>query len=179
LPAIETIERIGLAGRAIARRRAEKALIEDIPPEKLQALDRLLEVDPTIGQTRFHWLRSAPDAPGGSNLVGLTERIAFLRTFGINARLQACISSERWDQMVREGDATPAWLANDFNASRRHALIVAQVIKLGQKLTDDTVTMFIKLIGRLFSQAHSRKKRLSQAVIPKPAPYADYLLTKI
>jgi hypothetical protein len=33
------------------------------------------------------------------------------------------------------------------------------VIKLGEKLTDDAVTMCIKLIGRLFSQAHSRKKR--------------------
>ena len=61
--------------------------------------------------------------------------------------------------MVREGNATPAWLANDFNTSRRHALIVAQVIKLGEKLTDDAVMMFIKLIGRLFSQAHGRKKR--------------------
>jgi hypothetical protein len=41
-----------------------------------------LEVDPAIGQTRFHWLRSAPEAPGASNLVGLTERIAFLRNAG-------------------------------------------------------------------------------------------------
>ncbi|GLS41998.1 hypothetical protein GCM10010869_75960 [Mesorhizobium tianshanense] len=40
--------------------------------------------DPTIGQTRFHWLRSAPDAPGASNLVGLTERIAFLRKLEID-----------------------------------------------------------------------------------------------
>lgn len=31
--------------------------------------------------------------------------------------------------MIREGNATPAWLANDFNASRRHVLIVAQVIR--------------------------------------------------
>ncbi|WP_425374561.1 hypothetical protein [Mesorhizobium waimense] len=61
--------------------------------------------------------------------------------------------------MIREGNATPAWLANDFNASRRHALIVAQAIKLGQNLTDDAVTMFIKLMGRLFSQANSRKKQ--------------------
>jgi hypothetical protein len=30
----------------------------------------------------------------------------------------------------RLGNATPAWLANDLSASRRHALIVAQVIKL-------------------------------------------------
>jgi hypothetical protein len=159
LPAIDTIERIGLAARAIARGRAERALIEEISVETLQSLDSLLEVDPGIGQTRFHWLRSAPEAPGASNLVGLTERIAFLRTLEIDPKLQARISSGRWDQMIREGNATPAWLANDFNASRRHALIVAQVIKLGQKLTDDEVSMFIKLMGRLFSQANNRKKQ--------------------
>lgn len=156
---METVERIGLAARAIARRRAERALIEGLAPEMLGALDKLLEVDAAIGQTRFNWLRSAPEAPAASNLIGLTERIAFLRTLGIDAGLQARIASGRWDQMVREGNATPAWLANDFSANRRHALIVAQGIKLGQKLTDDAVTMFIKLIGRLLSQAHSRKKR--------------------
>jgi hypothetical protein len=58
LPAVETIERLGLAARAIARRRAEIALIEGLALEKLQALDKLLEIDPAIGQTRFHWLRS-------------------------------------------------------------------------------------------------------------------------
>ncbi len=89
-----------------------------------------MEVDPALGQTRFHWLRSAPDAPSASNLVGLTERIAFLRKMAIDPKFQMRISSGRWDQMIREGNATPAWLANDFNASRRHALIVAQVINL-------------------------------------------------
>jgi hypothetical protein len=159
LPAANVIERMGLAARAIARRRAEAALISDLDPEKLHALDNLLVVDSTISQTRFHWLRSAPEAPAAGNLVGLTERIAFLRTLGIDPRLQARIASGRWDQMVREGDATPAWLANDFNASRRRATIVAQIIRLGQKLTDDAVTMFIKLMGRLFSQANNRKKQ--------------------
>jgi TnpA family transposase len=159
LPVATMIERMGLAARAIARRRAEAALISELPPEKLEALDALLNVDPKIGQTRFHWLRSAPDAPGAWNLAGLTERIAFLRALEIDPRLQARIPSGRWDQMIREGDATPAWLAGDFNASRRRATIVAQVIKLGQKLTDDALTMFIKLIGRLFSQANNRKKQ--------------------
>ena len=159
LPAANRIERMGLAARAIARHRAERALLSDLDPEKLQALDNLLVVDPAIGQTRFHWLRSSPDAPAAGNLVGLTERIAFLRTLGIDPRLQALIPSGRWDQMVREGDATPAWLAADFNASRRRATIVAQIIKLGQKLTDDAVLMFIKLMGRLFSQANNRKKQ--------------------
>lgn len=159
LPAVNMIERMGLAARAVARRRAEHALISDLDPEKLETLDALLNVDPVIGQTRFHWLRSAPDAPGAGNLVGLTERIAFLRSLGIDPRLQARIPSGRWEQMIREGDATPAWLASDFNASRRRATIVAQVIKLGQKLTDDAIMMFIKLMGRLFSQVNNRKKQ--------------------
>ncbi len=141
LPVATMIERMGLAARAIARRRAEAALISDIDPEKLEALDALLDVDPAIGQTRFHWLRSAPDAPGAGNLIGLTERIMFLRSLGIDPRLQARIPSGRWDQMVREGDAAPAWLAGEFGASRRRATIVVQIIKLGQKLTDDAVTM--------------------------------------
>lgn len=159
LPSLHSIEKIGLGGRAIARRRAEKELIEGISPDRLASLDRLLEVDPALGQTRFHWLRSAPEASGASNLVGLTERIAFLLNLEIDAKLQARLPSGRWDQMIREGNATPAWLANDFNSNRRHALIVAQIIKLGQKLTDDAVSMFIKLIGRLFSQANNRKKQ--------------------
>jgi hypothetical protein len=159
LPSLHSIEKIGLGGRAIARRRAENAIIADISLDRLASLDRLLDVDPSIGQTRFYWLHSAPEAPGASNLVGLTERIAFLRTLEIDPRLQMRISSGRWDQMIREGNATPAWLASDFNSSRRHALIVAQVIKLDQKLTDDAVTMFIKLMGRLFSQASNRKKQ--------------------
>lgn len=63
--------------------------------------------------------------------------------------LRVRVASGRWDQIVRAGNSTPAWLANDFDASRRYALVVAQVIKLGEKLTDDAVTVFIKLIGRL------------------------------
>jgi len=159
LPTPDTIERIGLAARAIARRRAEAALISGFSPEHLQSLDDLLKVDPAIAQTRFHWLRSAPDAPGAGNLVAMMERLSFIRALDIDPRLQGRIHSGRWDQMIREGDVTPAWLAADFNASRRRATIVAQVIKLGQKLTDDAVTMFIKLIGRLFSQANNRKKQ--------------------
>ncbi|TCQ70422.1 TnpA family transposase [Ochrobactrum sp. BH3] len=159
LPALNMIERMGLAARAIARRRAESALIADLSDEKLEALDILLDVDPAIRQTRFHWLRSAPDAPGAGNLIGMTERIAFLRHLEIDPRLQLRIPAGRWDQMIREGDATPAWLASDFSSSRRRATIVTQLIKLGQKLTDDAVTMFIKLIGRLFSKANNRKKQ--------------------
>jgi len=46
LPSQHSIEKIGIAGRAIARRRAETGLISDFSSEKLQSLDDLLRVDP-------------------------------------------------------------------------------------------------------------------------------------
>ena len=104
-------------------------------------------------------MRTAPDAPGADNLIGLMERLSFVRSLAIDPHLQSQIHSKRWNQMVKEGDVTPAWLAADFNAGRRRATIVVQLITLGQKLTDIAVTMFGKLIGRLFSQAKNKKKQ--------------------
>lgn len=46
---------------------------------------------------------------------------------------------------------------------------MAQVINLGQELTDDAVTMFIKLIGRLFSQANNRMKQWHMDCSPDTA----------
>jgi hypothetical protein len=60
---------------------------------------------------------------------------------------------------VREGAVTPSWLAEDFNAGRRHALIAAQLIELTSKLTDATITLFCRLIARLFTKSKARQDR--------------------
>jgi hypothetical protein len=54
---------------------------------------------------------------------------------------------------------TPSWLAEDFNAGRRHALIAAQLIELTGRLTDAAITMFCRLIARLFTQSRARQDR--------------------
>jgi hypothetical protein len=110
MPTEGVIERMGLAARAVARRRAEVALSAGFPEVRLVDLDDLLSVDPEIEHSRFHWIRSAPDGPSGDNLIGLMERLAFIRSLEIDPQLQNRIHPERWNQMAREGDVTPAWL---------------------------------------------------------------------
>jgi hypothetical protein len=153
------LEKIGIAGRAIARQRAEAALLEGLSVHQLDSLDALLAVDPAIQQTRLSWLRAAPDAPGADNLIGLMERLAFIRSMAVEPQRRERIHPERWTQIVREGDAAPAWLVADFNANRRRATIVAQLITLGERLTDEAVTMFNKVVGRLFARANTRRKQ--------------------
>jgi TnpA family transposase len=153
------LEKIGLAGRAVARQRAEAALLDELSTDQMEQLEALLLVDPAIQQTRLAWLRSAPDAPSADNLIGLLDRLTFVRTLAIDPQRQARIHPERWTQIVREGDVTPAWLVADFGARRRRATLVAQAIMLEQTLTDAAVTMFNKLIGRLFARASTRHKK--------------------
>jgi TnpA family transposase len=153
------LEKIGLAGRAIARQRAEAALLDGLSTDQMEQLETLLLVDPAVQQTRLAWLRSAPDAPSADNLIGLMDRLTFVRALAIDLQRQARIHPERWTQIVREGDVTPAWLVADFGVRRRRATLVAQAITLEQTLTDAAVTMFNKLIGRLFAQANTRHKK--------------------
>ncbi len=151
LPPMKEVERIGVAGRAIARRRAAAALLDGLKAEQLEAVDQLLVTDPE--QTRFAWLRSAPEAPGSENLKGLLDRLIFIRSLQLEPGRQERVQPERFKQLAREGEVSPSWLIADFNPLRRRATIVAQLLELGMTLTDAAVIMYIKLIGQLFSHA--------------------------
>ena len=53
LPSADTLERIGLAGRARARRLSAQALNDALGDERKKALEALLEHDPGIGRSRL------------------------------------------------------------------------------------------------------------------------------
>ena len=159
LPAAGTLDRIGRAGRAVARKRMEASLLDGFTSEKLATLDGLLIIDPVIRQTRFAWLRALPEAPSEKNLLALIERLSFVRAFDLDPQRRTRIHPDRWDQLVREGMVTPSWLAEDFNTGRRRALVAAQLIEMTSKLTDATITMFCRLIARLFTKSKARQDR--------------------
>lgn len=57
----------------------------------------------TIGQTRFYWLRSAPDGRGASNLMGLPSELPSYEHSGpIPAYRHALLRAA--DQVIREGN---------------------------------------------------------------------------
>lgn len=159
LPAAGTLDRIGRAGRAVAHKRMEASLLDGFTFEKLATFDGLLIIDPVIRQTRFAWLRALPEAPSEKNLLALIERLSFVRAFDLDPQRRTRIHPDRWDQLVREGMVTPSWLAEDFNTGRRRALIAAQLIEMTSKLTDATISMFCRLIARLFTKSKARQDR--------------------
>ncbi|BAV50063.1 Transposase Tn3 family protein [Mesorhizobium loti] len=80
-------------------------------------------LSPLSDSTRFPvaplsvaWLRGFAAPPGM-----VISR--FTPSFARAERATSRSMTWRWDQMIREGNATPAWLANDFNANRRHRAV--------------------------------------------------------
>lgn len=159
LPSVSTIERAGIAGRARARKQAAHALLADLRPEQLDALDRLLVTDPSKGTTPLAWLKAIPTAMKPDHVRDILERLRLVQDIGIPEELSASIHADRYRQFVREGRASPAYLVDRYTASRRRATLTAFLIDLEERLTDAAIEMADKLIGSAFSRAQNTQAR--------------------
>ena len=104
LPSADTLERIGLAGRARARRLSAPALNDALGDERKKALEALLEHDPGIGWSRLTWLRTPPHSTSAPSMLALlAERLTFVRVIALPRHLGDNIHPARRAQFAREG----------------------------------------------------------------------------
>ena len=165
LPAPARIERIGLAGRARARKRAMDAVAGALTADQAAALDALLVPDPVTGVTPIAWLRDIADSPSAKNLAGLLSRLAYVRRVGLDPAIADTVHERRFRKLVREGAVAPAFLLSDYSVRRRRATLAAQVVDLEARLSDAAVQMFDKQVGELFASARAAQKRRNVASV--------------
>jgi hypothetical protein len=163
LPSPETLERVGLAGRARARRRAADDLLARISSEQLARVDKLLVNDPDLKMTPLAWLRDIPESPSAAGMAAITDRLAYVRAIGIDPAVAAAIPERRFDQYAREGAVAPAFLLSGYSVHRRRATVVAQLVDLECRLNDAAVDMFNKMVGSLFAKGRRGAERKYQA----------------
>jgi hypothetical protein len=163
LPLPDTIERVGLAGRARARRDAADAILASLSAAELGKVDQLLVSDSTLSKTPLTWLRDVPESPSAANMAAILERLDYVRAVAIDPLTATTIHEERYRQFVREGAVAPVFLLSDYSLGRRRATLTAQLIDLETRLTDAAVDMFDKLVGSLFAKARRRREQQYQA----------------
>jgi len=163
LPSPDTLERVGLAGRSQARRKAAEDLLTTISLSQLERIDQLLVNDPHLKKSALAWLRDIPESPSAASMSGITERLAYVRAIGIDPAITETIHERRFEQYVREGAVAPAFLLNGYSVGRRRATVVAQLIFLESRLSDAAVDMFDKMVGSLFAKGRRGRERKYQA----------------
>ena len=110
LPDPSVIERAGISGRAKARRLAAETLTATLTADQIKMIDALLVVDPATKRTSLAWLRDVRTSPTANNMLGVIERLRHVRSIGIDPAIAAKIHEWRFQQLVREGSLTPAFL---------------------------------------------------------------------
>ena len=159
LPRADTLERIGLAGRARARRLSAQTLNDTLDDERKKALEDLLKHEPTIGRSRLTWLRTPPYSTSASSMLALLERLTFVRAIALPRHLGDNIHPARLAKFAREGAVAPVNLLSDFGTRRRIASLAAQMLELETTLTDSAIALFERLTGRLFTRSRNRQDR--------------------
>lgn len=163
LPSPDTLERVGLAGRSQARRKAAEDLLTPISLSQLERIDQLLVNDPHLKKSALAWLRDIPESPSAASMSGITERLAYVRAIRIDPAITEAIHERRFEQYVREGAVAPAFLLNGYSVGRRRATVVAQLIFLESRLSDAAVDLFDKMVGSLFAKGRRGRERKYQA----------------
>ena len=159
LPGAAVIERIAIAGRARARKRAADALVVGLSAEHLSKLDGLLVLDPSMDMTPFAWLKAMPISPKADHIRELLNRLHMVRSVGVPAEISGRVHEDRLQQFVREGHASDAHQLGRYSEHRRRAILVAAVLDLESRLTDAVLDMADKLIGGLFAKARNTARR--------------------
>jgi hypothetical protein len=148
LPSGPCTQRVAVAG----------ALTTGLTDETKNSLDALLKIAPEMTTTRLTWLRNASQSPAPTNILGLIERVEFLRKLGIDRERQQAIPASAFDRIAREALKISAQHFAEAVAPRRHALLTAAALSLETGLTDATLLMFDKLMGSLSRKAERRSQ---------------------
>ena len=80
----------------------QRALTEGLSGQTLAALERLVQAGPETVPSRLAWLRTASRSPAARNLLGLIERLAFVRSLGVSRTLQGAIPQVAFQRLVGE-----------------------------------------------------------------------------
>ena len=158
LPAAVTLEKIALAGRALARKRAYKSLVEGLPPQTIAGLEALLVVAKDEERTPLAWLREWPEAPRQRNLVEVVGRLEALRKLGVGADRETRIHRTRYAAIARETAIVSAQHLARFETPRRLAALVVFAREMVAVLTDAALAMFGKMLGAVFRRADRAHK---------------------
>jgi TnpA family transposase len=158
VPGPSLVDRLVSAAMASAERQVAHQLTRGLLSAQAEALDALLTTKEGSSISRLAWARQPPGAPGYRAMARLVEQRCMLSTIGIDPVWAESVQPERLRKLAREGARFTAQHLRALSPLRRRATLVATVLDTITRLTDDTVALFERAIGRMFRRAEIREQ---------------------
>jgi TnpA family transposase len=162
IPPPRSLERLCVTVRYRARRELERRLTDGLSAEQRQRLDSLTKRRPETAQSWLAWLRQMPEATKPAAMLGLIERLTYVRAIGLDPARAHHVHQARLAQLARETGRTTAQHIAGYEPQRRHAALTAVILDLIPSLTDHAIDLFDRLMGTIFRKAEGRYVRAFQ-----------------
>jgi hypothetical protein len=128
-----------------------------------QRLDELLKRKAGSKTTWLAWLRQSPAKPNSRHMLEHIERLKTLQALDLPAGIERQVHQNRLLKIAREGgQMTPADLAK-FESQRRYATLVALAIEGMATVTDESIDLHDRILGKLFNAAKNKHQQQFQA----------------
>ena len=163
VPPPRPLERLCVEVRYRARREIQRRLTDGLSVEQRQRLDGLTQRRAETSQSWLAWLRQMPEATKPIAMLGLIERLDYVRVIDLDPARGHRIHQARLTQLSREASRVTAQHIAGYERQRRHATLVAVTLDLAASLTDHAIDLFDRLIGTMFRKAEGRHARAFQA----------------
>lgn len=162
LPYPDALERLCVEVRHKARTEVYRRLTNGLSAEDRRRLDALTARREPNGQNWLTWLRQMPEAAKPSAMLSVIERLAHVRTIGIEPGRGHLVHQARLAQLAREAGRTTVQHVAGYERQRRHATLVATSLDISAGLTDQAIDLFDRLVGAMFRKAEGRHARAFQ-----------------
>ena len=86
----------------------------------------------------------------------LIDQLDHLRGAGLDPGARAAVHADRLKQLAHEGARLTAQHLRALSPARRRAVLLVTVLDTMERLTDDAIGVFDRLVGRLFRRAERR-----------------------
>lgn len=163
VPSPVALERLCAELRHQARREAQRRLTDGLSAEQRRRLDTLTHRRDSGGQTQLTWLRQMPEVARPATMLGLIERLEYVRGIGIAPARGHSVHQARLGQLVREAGRVTVQHIAGYERQRRHATLAAVSLDLTASFTDQAIDLFDRLVGAMFRKAEGRQSRAFQS----------------
>jgi len=166
VPTVRVLELIAAQATTRADRQVLVELTTPLTADHRRGLDALLDLRPGTPYSQLAWLRMPPGAPSARAVLTHLSRLQIIRDLGLPADLERRVHHNRLLRLAREGAQTAVYQLKEYGQSRRYATLVAIILEALATVTDETLDLHDRLIGRFF--AKSKYKHGQQFVEAAP-----------
>lgn len=157
VPGITTIERLCAAALTRCERTVLARPTEGLDREQAVRLEQLLDVGPDAARTWLAWLRQPMEAAGPAAFQATIERLRHVRAIGLEAERERLVPRHHLVRLAREGERLSLSHLRGLSATRRRGILLATMLELAPRLTDEALDLHDKLVGRMFRRAERRQ----------------------